>query len=153
MISKLRMFLWRDWANAKSYRVSFLFQNASMLAPLLLIFFMKRTFEGVGVPSLQAYGSDYITFSFVGIIVTTYSFAALRAFGSFGSLGAFGAFRALAARGGFAVGADPLRADLFAVALGPGVFAGAIRARSAMNRIGERLDAPPAALDETQWAG
>jgi len=80
MTAKLWMFLWRDWVNARSYRISFLLQNAALLAPLVVMYFLKRTFTGVEVPALAAYGSDYITFIFIGIIVTVYSYAALHAF-------------------------------------------------------------------------
>ena len=82
MVLKLRAFLWKDWVQAKSYRLAFVMKNAGMFLPLVLLFFLARAFDDVTVPSVARYGGDYIAFSAVGVVVATYSGTALRAFSS-----------------------------------------------------------------------
>jgi ABC-2 type transport system permease protein len=47
-----------------------------------MLFFMSRLFNSVDVPAIERYGGDYIAFSFVGLILITYSFTSLRSFAS-----------------------------------------------------------------------
>jgi len=80
MFAKLLAFLWRDWLQAKSYRLAFLLQNFSLLAPLVLLIFMARLFNGVEISGIDRYGGDYVAFLLLGMVVTTYSMTALGAF-------------------------------------------------------------------------
>ena len=80
MLSKSLAFIWQDWLQAKSYRAAFIFQHFSMVAPLVVLFLLGRVFNGVDVPAIERYGGSYVPFSFVGIVLTTYSFTALRSF-------------------------------------------------------------------------
>lgn len=79
-LAKPLAFLWKDWVQAKSYRLGFIVENASLLAPLLMLFFLGRLFNPVDVPAIHPYGGNYATFAFVGLVVMTYSFTGLRAF-------------------------------------------------------------------------
>ena len=80
MFLKALAFIWQDWLQAKSYRTSFIFQNLGMVMPLGVLFLLGRVFAEIDVPAIERYGGSYIPFSFVGIILTTYSFTALRSF-------------------------------------------------------------------------
>ena len=77
---KLLAFLWKDWVEARSYRMAFMVQNLSMLLPLIMLYFVGRMFNGVDLAVIDRYGGNYVTFALVGIVVTTYSATALRAF-------------------------------------------------------------------------
>ena len=80
MFRKSLAFIWQDWVQAKSYRASFLFRQLSMMLPLAALFLLGRVFNDVHVPAVDDYGGSYLPFSFVGIVLTTYSFTALRSF-------------------------------------------------------------------------
>lgn len=80
ILAKLLVFLWKDWVQARSYRVAFILQNVSLLMPLLMLFFLSRLFNLVDVPAIDPYGGNYVTFAFIGLVVITYSFTGLRAF-------------------------------------------------------------------------
>lgn len=80
MLDKSLAFIWQDWLQAKSYRVAFLFQNIGLIAPMIVLILLSRVFNGVEVPAIERYGGSYVPFSFVGIVLTTYSFTALRSF-------------------------------------------------------------------------
>ena len=80
MFPKLYIFLWKDWVQARSYKASFIFQNVAILFPLVTLLFLDRVFENVSPSAIQPYGGDYVAFALIGVVVTTYSATALRAF-------------------------------------------------------------------------
>ena len=80
MFGKLYIFLWRDFAEQRSYRLPFVIRNFALFMPIPMLLFMRRMFEEVNVPSIERYGGDYVTFLFVGVIVAAYSDTALRSF-------------------------------------------------------------------------
>ena len=51
-----------------------------MFGPLVVLFFLRGVFDSVYLPSIEIYGGSYVPFALVGLVVTTYSFTALRAF-------------------------------------------------------------------------
>ncbi len=79
-LDKLYSFLWRDWQQARSYRLAFLMQTLGLAFPLIGLFFMARLFNNVDVTAIQEYGGNYVEFLLVGLMVVTYSGTALRAF-------------------------------------------------------------------------
>ena len=80
MIRKLIAFLWKDWIEARSYRISFVLRYFGVLMPLAMLIFVDRLFGGLNVPAIDRYGGDYAAFALVGIVITTYSGRALSAF-------------------------------------------------------------------------
>ena len=81
-VPKLYAFLWKDWQEAKSYRLAQVTEFAGMLMPLLMLFFLGRLFEDISIDSLGQYSDNYIAYALVGLFVTMYSGNALRAFSS-----------------------------------------------------------------------
>ena len=79
-LHKLFAFLWRDWVEARSYRLSFFLQSAALVLPLAMLFFMGRMFRDLDIPAIDRYGGNYVAFALIGIVITTYSGTALRAF-------------------------------------------------------------------------
>lgn len=79
-MAKLLAFLWKDWEQARSYRLSFSLQAVTLFLPLVGLYFMGRLFHRVEVPDLDRYGGNYAAFALVGVVVTSYSGTALRAF-------------------------------------------------------------------------
>jgi ABC-2 type transport system permease protein len=82
IITKLLAFLWRDWEQARSYKLAFLLQLAGYALPLALLYFLGRLFDQVDLAALSQYGGSYVTFVLVGIIVTTLAGTSLRSFSS-----------------------------------------------------------------------
>ena len=80
VFSKLYMFFWRDWVEARSYKIGFLMSFATMLLPFVMIFFMGRLFGDVSIDALQGYAGNYVSFVLVGVFVTSFSATALNAF-------------------------------------------------------------------------
>lgn len=80
ILAKLYIFLWRDWKQLCSYRFAFVLSNFGLFVPLVMLVFIERMMNGLSVPSVERYGGDYVAFALVGIVVTTYSGTALRAF-------------------------------------------------------------------------
>ena len=78
--SKLYIFLWKDWKQLRSYRFAFVLGNIGLFVPLVMLVFIERMLNGMSVPSVEQYGGNYVAFALIGIIVTTYSGTALRAF-------------------------------------------------------------------------
>ena len=76
------MFFWRDWVEARSYKIGFLMSFANMFIPLAMVFFMGRLFDDVSMGALQDYSGNYVSFVLVGIIVTSFSAIALNVFRS-----------------------------------------------------------------------
>lgn len=79
-LTKLYAFLWKDWEEARSYRLAHIMQFAGLALPLLLLFFLSRMFDQVHIEAIDQYGGNYVAFALMGVIVTTYSGSALRAF-------------------------------------------------------------------------
>jgi ABC-2 type transport system permease protein len=77
---KLAILLWRDWLNARSYRMAFLLQMFAGAAPLVILVFMSRLFANTNIEGISRYGGDYVPFIMLGTVVATYSLTALRAF-------------------------------------------------------------------------
>lgn len=82
VLSKLYMFFWRDWVEARSYKIGFLLSFATIALPFVLIIFLGRLFDDVDIESLQRYGGNYVAFAMVGLLVTSFSGTALNAFAS-----------------------------------------------------------------------
>ena len=80
MIAQFSAFFWRDLTEARSYRLAFVMQNVVAFVPLVTLFFLDRVFHDLEVGVISQYGGNYVTFALVGIVVTTYSAAALRSF-------------------------------------------------------------------------
>lgn len=77
---QLLKFLWKDWVQARSYRTGFLLDIASLLLPMIGLFFLGRVFDGATIPAIARYGGDYLGFALLGLVMTAYSLTALRAF-------------------------------------------------------------------------
>ncbi|MCH8826429.1 MAG: ABC transporter permease [Chloroflexi bacterium] len=82
VLSKLYIFFWRDWVEAKSYKVSFLLSFATMGLPFVLMVFLGRLFDDVSIDALERYGGNYVAFAMVGLLVTSFAGTALNAFAS-----------------------------------------------------------------------
>ena len=73
-------FLRRDFLFHWSYKIGFLYEFGSMLSGVLTLFFMGRMI-GTNTPaSIAAYGTDYFTFSLIGIAFVDYMFVSIRTF-------------------------------------------------------------------------
>jgi ABC-2 type transport system permease protein len=79
-MQKLAVLFWRDWLNARSYRMAFLLQVLGSAVPLIALVFMARLFSGANVQGISRYGGDYVAFFMLGGVVATYSLTALSAF-------------------------------------------------------------------------
>ncbi len=82
MLTKLLAFLWRDWQQARSYKLAFALQAAGLVLPLAGLYFVSQVFDSVQVSRISQYGGNYVAFALVGTIVITYSATALSAFSS-----------------------------------------------------------------------
>lgn len=80
ILRKLYAFLWRDWQQARSYRLSFAMQTVGLAVPLVSLYFMGRLFNQVDVSPVDEYGGNYPAFALVGVIIVGYSGTALRSF-------------------------------------------------------------------------
>lgn len=80
MPTKLLAFLWKDWEQARSYRLAFIFQSGSAGLTLAGLYFMNRLFRSIELEAIDSYGGNYVAFILIGIVVTVYSGTALRAF-------------------------------------------------------------------------
>lgn len=81
-LSKLMMFFWRDWVEARSYKIGFLVGFGTLALPFIMIIFMGRLFDDVNIASIQRYGGNYVAFAMVGLLVTSFAGTALSAFAS-----------------------------------------------------------------------
>jgi ABC-2 type transport system permease protein len=77
---KFGMFIWRSWQQSRSYKIAFALQFLGILVPLTGLIFMGRLFNTVDISSISRYGGNYAAFMLVGVVVTSYSGIALRAF-------------------------------------------------------------------------
>lgn len=73
-------FFMRDLRVAWSYRLSFIFQNASLLFSLLTLRFVSDMFAGSDIEALARYGGDYFSFALVGIGISVLAYPVTRTF-------------------------------------------------------------------------
>lgn len=82
MLRDLWILLWKDVRVARSYRFAFIIQAFSLGAPLVLLVFLDRALGDVAVPSIAGYGGNYVSFTLLGVVMTTFSATSLSAFSS-----------------------------------------------------------------------
>jgi ABC-2 type transport system permease protein len=79
-MEKLFAFLKRDLLIEMSYRVSFLFQIASVFFSVASYYFLAHFIGGSSIPGLDAYGGDYFAFVLIGVALHDYLGTSLDAF-------------------------------------------------------------------------
>lgn len=79
MITMLSAFVWKDWLQARSYRMASLMQFVGLGLPLVGLYFMGRLLGEVDVSGITEYGGNYVQFLITGVIVTSFSGMALSA--------------------------------------------------------------------------
>jgi len=80
LIYKPLSFLRRDFMEAASYRLSFLWQIFGVLFSVVMFYFIARLFGTSASPYLAAYGGEYFPFVLIGIAFTRYLNVALSTF-------------------------------------------------------------------------
>lgn len=80
MLRDLWILLWKDIRVARSYRFAFMLQQLALGAPLIVLVFLERSLGEVSVPSISAYGGNYVSFMLLGVVITTFSATSLSAF-------------------------------------------------------------------------
>ncbi|NOY53793.1 MAG: ABC transporter permease [Deltaproteobacteria bacterium] len=80
LIYKPLSFLRRDFMEAASYRLSFLWQVFGVLFSVVMFYFISRLFGTSASPYLAAYGGKYFPFVLIGIAFTRYLNVALSTF-------------------------------------------------------------------------
>jgi len=80
LIYKPLSFLRRDYMEAASYRLSFLWQVFGVLFSVVMFYFIARLFGASASPYLAAYGGEYFPFVLIGIAFTRYLNVALTTF-------------------------------------------------------------------------
>lgn len=79
MMSMIAAFVWKDWLQARSYRLASLFQIVGLGLPLVGLFFLGRLFGDVEMDGISRYGGNYVQFLLTGVVITSFSAMALRA--------------------------------------------------------------------------
>jgi len=79
MLTKLFAFVWKDWLQARSYRMASLMQLVGLGLPLVGLYFLGRLLGDVEVGGISRYGGNYVQFLLTGGIVMSFSGMALRA--------------------------------------------------------------------------
>lgn len=73
-------FLKRDFAQALSYRLSFLLQLGGIFFNVALFFFLSQLFGSAVSPQLAEYGGDYFSFVLIGLAFTGFLGLSLSSF-------------------------------------------------------------------------
>lgn len=71
-IEKPLAFVWRDFINEASYKLSFLMQLFGILISTLTFFFISKLLGNIGVSYLRPYGGNYFSFVLIGIAFYSY---------------------------------------------------------------------------------
>lgn len=80
MLAKARAFLRRDFLSQWSYKFGFLYDLASLFSSVLTLYFVGRLFGQTAPASVAAYGTDYFTFSLIGMAFLDYMWVSMRTF-------------------------------------------------------------------------
>ncbi len=75
-------FLRRDFRNAASYKLNYLFTLFGILFSIASFYFLSRLFTGNQVTGLESYGGKYFPFVLIGVAFSDYLMTALSAFSS-----------------------------------------------------------------------
>lgn len=81
-LRKAWAFIRRDFTEATSYRLAFVFQLFSIVLVVLTFFFISRLLGEAASPYLQQYGGDYFAFALIGLALARYTGVALNSFAS-----------------------------------------------------------------------
>ncbi len=81
-LRKAWAFVQRDFIEATSYRLAFVFQLFSIVLVVLTFFFISRLLGEAATPYLQQYGGDYFAFVLIGLALARYTGVALSSFAS-----------------------------------------------------------------------
>lgn len=79
MVTMIFAFVWKDWLQARSYRLSSLMQFVGIGLPLVGLYFLGRLFNDIDMDGISRYGGNYVRFLLTGIVITSFSGMALRA--------------------------------------------------------------------------
>ncbi|MEJ2684407.1 MAG: ABC transporter permease [Candidatus Sulfobium sp.] len=71
-MSKPLIFVWKDFIEEASYKLSFAMQIFGIISSTLIYFFISRLFGGVGVAYLKPYGGNYFSFVLIGVAFFSY---------------------------------------------------------------------------------
>jgi ABC-2 type transport system permease protein len=74
----VRAVLLRDLRVARSYPLSFVVQNVSVLLTLLTTRFLAELFNGAAPGALAGYGGDYFSFALLGVAIANLSYPAVK---------------------------------------------------------------------------
>ena len=80
MWARARAFLRRDFLFQWSYKFGFLYDLASLFSSILTLYFVSRLFSETPPASVAAYGTDYFTFSLIGMAFLDYMWVSMRTF-------------------------------------------------------------------------
>jgi ABC-2 type transport system permease protein len=85
MITSLKkplVFIWRDFIEETSYKLSFAMQFVGIIISALTYFFLSKLLGGVGVKYLEPYGGNYFSFVLIGIAFFSYLGVSVRSISS-----------------------------------------------------------------------
>ena len=71
-------FVYRDFINETSYKLSFFLQFFGIFISILVFFFLSKLFEGREIAYLKPYGGNYFAFVLIGIAFSNYLMVAVR---------------------------------------------------------------------------
>jgi ABC-2 type transport system permease protein len=71
-IKKPFIFLWRDFIEETSYKLSFAMQVFGILSSTLVYFFLSKLLGDVGAGYLRPYGGNYFSFVLIGVAFFSY---------------------------------------------------------------------------------
>lgn len=72
MLEKPLAFIWRDFIEDSSYKLSFLMQVMGIFLSTAMFFFLSKLLGGTGSEYLAPYGGNYFSFVLIGIAFYTY---------------------------------------------------------------------------------
>jgi ABC-2 type transport system permease protein len=71
-IRKPFIFVWRDFIEDTSYKLSFAMEIFGIVSSTLVYFFLSRLFGGFGITYLRQYGGNYFSFVLIGVAFFSY---------------------------------------------------------------------------------
>jgi ABC-2 type transport system permease protein len=71
-IRKPLIFVWRDFIEEASYKLSFAMRLFGVVSSTLVYYFMSRLFGNFGIAYLRPYGGNYFSFVLIGVAFFSY---------------------------------------------------------------------------------
>ena len=81
-MKKPLIFLWRDFIQETSYKLSFAMQIIGIFSSILVYFFLSKLFGDAGTHYLKPYGGNYFSFVLIGVAFFSYLGVSVQAISS-----------------------------------------------------------------------